>query len=49
MPNEDNEILNYNHREKSLNAPAIIYADLEKLRGKFTQGNLEKMIIVFVI
>ena len=29
IPNEDNEILNYNLGEKSLKAPAIIYADLE--------------------
>ena len=36
MPNEDNEILNYNHQEKSLNAPAFIYADLGKFRRKFT-------------
>ena len=45
MPNEGYDILNYNHQEKSLKAPAVIYADL----GKFTLGNLEKMLIVFVI
>ena len=28
MPNEDNKILKYNQGEKSLKAPAIIYADL---------------------
>ena len=28
MPNEDNKILKNNHEEKSLKAPAIIYADL---------------------
>ena len=27
MPDEDNKILKYNHREKSLKASAIIYAD----------------------
>ena len=49
MPNEGYDILNYNHQEKSLKAPAVIYADLGKFRGKFTLGNLEKMLIVFVI
>ena len=34
MPNEYNKILKYNHGEKSLNAPAIIYADLECLLEK---------------
>ena len=28
-PKKDNKILKYNHREKSLKAPAAIYADLE--------------------
>ena len=31
MPNEDNKILKYNHGEKSMRAPFIIYADLESL------------------
>ena len=31
MPNEDNKILKYNHGEKSMKAPFIIYADLESL------------------
>ena len=31
MPNEDNKISKYNHREKSMKAPFIIYADLESL------------------
>ena len=35
MPNEDNKILKYNHGEKSIKAPFIIYADLE--------SSLEKM------
>ena len=37
MPEEDNEILKYNHREKSIRTPFVVYADLECL--------LEKMII----
>ena len=42
--NEDNKILKYNHREKSLKAPAIIYADLECLLEKMhsCQNNLQK-------
>ena len=42
MPNEDNEILNYNHQEKSLNAPAIIYADLGKFRRKIYTGKFRE-------
>ena len=44
MPNEDNKILKYNHGEKSLKVPAIIYADLECLLEKMhsCQNNLEK-------
>ena len=34
MPNEYNKILKYNHREKSLKAPFMIYADLECLLEK---------------
>ena len=34
MPNEDSKILKYNQGEKSLKAPAIIYADLECLLKK---------------
>ena len=34
MPNEDNKILKYNHGEKSVKAPFIIYADLESLCEK---------------
>ena len=29
MPKEDNKVLKYNHGEKSIKAPFIIYADLE--------------------
>ena len=34
MQNEDNKILKYNHGEKSMKAPFIIYADLESLLEK---------------
>ena len=34
MPNEDNKILEYNHGEKSMKAPFIVYADLESLLEK---------------
>ena len=44
MPGEDNKKLKYNHREKSLTAPFMIYADLECLLKKIhsCQNNLEK-------
>ena len=44
MPNEDNKILIYNHREKSVKVPFIIYADLECLLEKMPscQNNPEK-------
>ena len=44
MPNEDNKILKYNHGEKSMKAPFIIYADLEFLLDKISTclNNLEK-------
>ena len=34
MPTEDNKILKYNHGEKSIKIPFIIYADLESLLEK---------------
>ena len=34
MPNKDNKILEYNHGEKSLKAPFMIYADLESFLKK---------------
>ena len=34
MPNEDNKIIKYNHGEKSMKAPFIVYADLECLLAK---------------
>ena len=40
MPDEDNKILKYNHGEKSLKAPFVIYADLEKMHP--CQNNFEK-------
>ena len=44
MPHEYNKILKYNHAEKSIEAPGIIYADLECLFEKMhsCQNNLEK-------
>ena len=44
MPNEDNKTLKYNHGEKSLKAPSIIYADLQCLLEKMhsCQNNPEK-------
>ena len=44
MPNNNNKILKYNHGEKSLKAPFIIYADLECLLEKMLscQNNFEK-------
>ena len=43
MPDEDRKILKYNHREKLLKVPAIIYADLESLFEKMhsCQNNFE--------
>ena len=34
MPNEDNKILQYNHGEKSIRVPFIIYDNLESLLEK---------------
>ena len=34
IPEEDNKILKYNHGEKSMKVPFIIYADLESLLEK---------------
>ena len=44
IPNEDNRILKYNHGEKSLKVPFIVYADFECLLQKIRsyQNNLEK-------
>ena len=36
MPNKDNKILKYNHGEKSMKVPFIIYADLEYLLEKMS-------------
>ena len=44
MPEEDNKILKYNHGEKSMRAPFVIYADLECLLEKMNtcHSNPEK-------
>ena len=44
MPNEDNKYLKYNHEEKSLQVPFIMYADLECLVEKIDtcQNNNDK-------
>ena len=44
MPNEDDKTLKYNHGEKSLKVPFVIYADLECLLEKMhsCQNNFEK-------
>ena len=47
MSNEDNKILKYNHGEKAMKVPAIIYADLECLLKKMhsCQNNPEKSYV----
>ena len=44
MPEGDNKILKYNHEEKSMKVPFIIYADLESLLEKMNtcHNNPEK-------
>ena len=44
MPEEDNKILKYNHVEKSMRVPFVIYADLECLFEKMSTcyNNSEK-------
>ena len=39
MSQEDKKILKYNHGEKSMEVPFIIYADLESLLEKMTTCN----------
>ena len=43
MPDEDNKTLKYNHGEKAMRVPFLIYADLECLLEKrhLRQNNLE--------
>ena len=36
MPQEDNKIVKYNHGEKSMKVPFIIYADLKSLLEKIS-------------
>ena len=45
MPNDDNKILKYNHREKSMRAPFVIYADFGCLLEKMysCQNNPENI------
>ena len=45
MPEKDNKILKYNHGEKSMKVPFIIYADLESLLEKMNtcHNNPEKL------
>ena len=44
MPKEDNKILKYNHGEKSLRVPSVIYFDFECLSEKIStcHNNPEK-------
>ena len=42
MPEEDNKILKYNHGEKSMKIPFIIYADLESLLENTRHNNPKK-------
>ena len=44
MPEENNKILKYNHGEKFMKVPFIIYADLESLLEKMStcHNNLKK-------
>ena len=39
MSNQDNKILKYNHGEKSMKVPFIIYVDLESLLEKMSTCN----------
>ena len=45
MPKEDSKILKYNHGEKSMKVPFIIYADLDSLLVKVRtcHNNPEKL------
>ena len=36
MPDKDNNILKYNHEEKSMKVPFIIYADMQSLLEKIS-------------
>ena len=46
MPEKDNKILKYNHGEKSMKVPFIIYADLESLLEKMSicHNNPKKLL-----
>ena len=45
IPEKDNKILKYNHGEKSMKVPFIIYADIESLLEKMNtcHNNSEKL------
>ena len=44
MSNEDNKIIKYNHGEKSMKHPGVIYSDLESILKKMhsCQSNSKK-------
>ena len=42
MPDQDNKLLKYNHGEKSLRGPFIIYAECLLKKIHLCQSNLEK-------
>ena len=42
MPKEDNKALKYNHGEKSMKLPFIIYAELESLFEKMSNCQMSK-------
>ena len=46
MPKEDNKVLKYNHGEKSMKHPFVIYVDLECLLKKMStsHNNPEKLL-----
>ena len=45
MPTKDNNVIKYNHREKSIKLPFVVYADLECLLEKMSTcyNNLEEL------
>ena len=44
MPNEKNKILKYNLGEKSVEAPFIIYSDLESLLEKMSTCHSDPLV-----
>ena len=45
MPKEDNKALKYNHGEKSMKLPFIIYAELESLFEKMSNCQMSILCI----